>query len=279
LEFAATVSSNDQAVDRDRCHDEGAPLLPRHRIVAYYGHPLSPNMGIVGEKDRASVLAGLRSVVAQYAAADQQRPVIPAFELVAVMATRTPGSDGKYRMRMSARLLDEWSEFIAQEGGLLILDVQPGRSSCREEISALQHWLRLPHVHLALDPEWAMGQDGLPGVEVGSLSADEIRAAQDALASIVAANQLPPKLLIVHQFQIPMISGKESLAAVGGVQIVIDADGHGDPLLKTAKYQALICDRRVGFAGIKLFYRQDQDLMTPQEVLALEPPPDLVIYQ
>jgi hypothetical protein len=279
LAFAAAFASSDQVVDRDGCHDEGHALLPRHRIVAYYGHPSSPNMGIVGERDRESMLAELREVVAQYAAADPHRPVIPAIELVAVMATRTPGSDGNYRTRMSARLLDEWSDFIAQEGGLLILDVQPGRSSCREEIATLQRWLRLPHVHLALDPEWAMDRDAIPGGEVGTLSADEIRAAQDTLASIVAADQLPPKLLIVHQFQLPMIAGKESLTPVRGVQLVIDVDGHGDPILKTTKYQALVCDRRTGFAGIKLFYRQDTDLMSPEEVLALEPPPDLVVYQ
>ena len=33
------------------------------------------------------------------------------------------------------------------------------------------------------------------------------------------------------------------------------------------------------YTGFKLFYRHDQPLMTPEQVLLLDPPPDLIIYQ
>ena len=35
----------------------------------------------------------------------------------------------------------------------------------------------------------------------------------------------------------------------------------------------------LSIAGYKLFYRQDVPLMSPEDVLGLEPAPDVVIYQ
>lgn len=260
--------------------DAGAGgLLPRHRIVAYYGNPRTPTMGVLAERDRATVLADLRGQAARYAAADPSRPVIPAFDLIAAVAQRDPGRDGKYRSQLSAAILDDWAEFAAREGVLLILDVQPGRSSCREEVERLRPWLRLRHVHLALDPEWAVSADGVPGIEVGCLAASEIRGAQEALAALVRSGRLPPKLLVVHQFERSMISDKEALGPVPGVQLVIDADGHGAPRRKTEVYHELVRDEPVGFAGIMVFYKQDEPLLTADQVLALTPTPDLVVYQ
>ena len=86
-------------------------------------------------------------------------------------------------------------------------------------------------------------------------------------------------MLIVHQFREDMIQGKNQLAPVPGVQLVIDADGYGGPELKTAVYNFLVRDEPVEFAGVKLFYGQDVPLMTAQEILALVPAPDVIIYQ
>jgi hypothetical protein len=258
---------------------ENEAILPGRRIVAFYGHPVAASMGVLGNPDREAMLAGLRHQAAQYAAADPSRPVMPALELVAIIAHRNPGSDAAYRTRAASDLLDTWAAFAAREDALLILDVQPGRSPCAEEIAALRPWLRLSHVHLALDPEWAMGEDGVPGAGEGCLTASQIQAAQEFLADLVTTEGLPPKLLIVHQFKQSMIVDKASLRPVPGVQLVIDVDGHGDPRIKSEIYQALLHGQRVGFAGIKLFYRQDEPMLTPEQVLTLTPPPDLVVYQ
>jgi hypothetical protein len=236
-------------------------------------------MGVLGEWDRMTILADLRDQAARYMAADPARPVVSAFELVAVVADRTPGPTGHYRTRMSPRLLDDWVKFTEEEGVVLILDVQPGRSDCMREVEQLYPWLRRPHVHLALDPEWAMRPDGVPGAEVGRLQASEIGRVQDALAGLVTTEQLPPKLLVVHQFLRAMIVGKESLRSIPEVQLVIDADGFGRRDLKTEVYHALLREESVGFAGIKLFYKQDHDLLQPEEVVVLTPSPDLVVYQ
>ena len=76
-----------------------------------------------------------------------------------------------------------------------------------------------------------------------------------------------------------MILGKDRLTPVPGVQLVIDADGYGAPVLKTDVYNILVRDQPIEFGGIKLFYKQDKPLMAPAEILGLNPPPDVVIYQ
>ena len=76
-----------------------------------------------------------------------------------------------------------------------------------------------------------------------------------------------------------MIQGKEQLQPVPGVQLVIDADGYGASELKTLVYNLLVRDELIEFGGVKLFYRQDVPVMTPQEILSLVPAPDVIIYQ
>jgi hypothetical protein len=41
----------------------------------------------------------------------------------------------------------------------------------------------------------------------------------------------------------------------------------------------MITQHPIEYHGVKLFYRQDEPLMEPNEVLALDPVPDLIIYQ
>ena len=63
------------------------------------------------------------------------------------------------------------------------------------------------------------------------------------------------------------------------VQIVVTMDGFGPPALKLAQYRSYVHDQGVAFSGIKLFYHHDVPLLTPPQVLGLDPSPDLVIYQ
>jgi hypothetical protein len=41
----------------------------------------------------------------------------------------------------------------------------------------------------------------------------------------------------------------------------------------------VITQHEIEYNGVKLFYRQDEPLMSAEDVLALNPVPDLVIYQ
>ena len=256
-----------------------ATLLPEYRVVLFYGHPHDPAMGIVGEHEIEQLADILREEAANYAAADPSRPVIPGLEVIATVAQRVPGSDGTYILDTDTETLTKYIDFAAEQGMVVVLDLQVGRGTVAAEIEKVRDLLARPNVHLAIDPEFAVAEGQIPGEYIGSISAESITYAQKVLAEISATHGIPPKMLIVHQFREDMIQGKDQLAPMPGVQLVIDADGYGAPELKTAVYNFLVRDEPVEFAGVKLFYRQDVPLMTPQEILALVPAPDVIIYQ
>ena len=245
----------------------------------FYGHPHDPAMGIVGEHEIEQLAEMLREESANYAAADPSRPVVPALEVIATVAQRVPGSDGTYILDTDTETLTTYIDYAAEHGMVVVLDLQIGRGTVAAEIEKVRELLARPNVHLAIDPEFAVAEGQIPGEYIGSISAESITYAQKVLAEISATHGIPPKMLIVHQFREDMIQDKDQLAPVPGVQLVIDADGYGAPELKTAVYNFLVRDEPVEFAGVKLFYKQDVPLMTPQEILALVPAPDVVIYQ
>jgi hypothetical protein len=256
-------------------------LLPHYRILSFYGHPLNDSMGILGEyqNDKEGLLAKLREEAADYQAADPSHPILPAFEVIASVGQDWPAENDTYLMHTGADLINEYADFCEKNGLLLILDVQIGHSTVKAEIESVRKWLEKPFVHLALDPEFATPPGVVPSTEIGGIDASDVAYAQDALGQIVDQLGLPPKILIVHRFTEGMLRDDSKLEAVPGVQLVIDFDGFGEPAIKRELYRVFTGDRGVKLAGIKLFYKQDSPLMTPADVVALDPSPVLVIYQ
>jgi hypothetical protein len=254
-------------------------LLPARRIVSYYGNPLSSGMGILGEHPPETLFPRLKQQAEAYKSADRSRAVTPALELVTVVAQAEPGADGLYRLRMDTELIEKVSAWAEQQGFLLILDVQIGRGNVDDEIQWLLPFLKRPHVHLALDPEFAMVHGQKPGERIGTMDAAAINSAMRTLGQLIEAEKLPPKLLVVHRFTEEMVTGFRQIQTDPHVQVVMVMDGFGSPPIKTRQYDDLIVEQRVQYTGFKLFYRHDEPLMTPEQVLLLDPPPDLIIYQ
>jgi len=274
------VSGIDVGRAKTEASTDGA-LLPQYRILSYYGHPLNDAMGIVGEfpDDKDGLLAKLKDEAANYEAADPSHPVKMAIELIASVGQNWPAENDTYLMHTDAALIDEYARFCEENGMILILDVQIGHSTVRDEIESVREWLELPFVHLALDPEFAMPDGVIPGSDIGTIDAKAVAYAQDALGQMVDQFGLPPKLLIVHRFTESMLTNEQDLEPVPGVQLVIDFDGFGDPAIKESLYGVFTGSQRAEYPGIKLFYKQDQPLMTAAQVVAMEPSPLLVIYQ
>ena len=254
-------------------------VLPARRIVSYYGNPLSQQMGILGEIPPDQMIARLRQQVEAYAAADPRRPFQPALELVAIVAQAGAGADGLYRLRMDSELIEEVAQWADQNNFLLILDIQIGRSSVAPEIRSLLPFLKRPNVHLALDPEFTMRPTEKPGEVIGTHDAEEVNVAIDMLAELVSAENLPPKVLLVHRFTERMLTNYRKIKADSRVQVAVVMDGFGAPPLKIDHYNAFVANQRVQYTGIKLFYKQDKPLMSPKDVVDLEPTPDVIIYQ
>ena len=254
-------------------------LLPGHRIVAYYGNPGAPRMGVLGQGPPDQMLARLEQQAQAYAALDPATPVQPALQLVAVIAQAAPGPDGLYRGRSSYAEIEQVAQWAESRGYPLILDIQPGRSSFAAEVEWLLPFLERPYVHLALDPEWAMAGSQVPGRTFGTVDAATVNQTIQTLAAVVNERHLPPKVLIVHRFLYSMLTSYEQIQLDPAVQVVIDMDGVGGQALKIARYGQVVADQPVQFAGIKIFYTQDARPLAPAQVLALTPPPNVVIYQ
>jgi hypothetical protein len=274
--LAGSAVSMDSPADGRRADVDS--LLDSHLLVTWYGNPHSARMGVLGQATGPQRASALRRQADAYTSLTTKR-VLPAYHLVAVIAQRTAGMDGKWRRRESrdviAALLDE----ARTNGFVLVLDVQPGRASVEEELDHLRPFLMEPDVHLALDPEFNMGEGQRPGRELGHMHAGDINAALDFLEGVIALKKLPPKVLIVHQFTLAMLADKEKIVARRGIDLVLDMDGVGSPSLKQASYRAVMRQFALPFAGFKLFYQQDTTLLTPASVMRLTPSPSVVIYQ
>lgn len=252
-------------------------ILATKRVVTYYGNPYSGAMGVLGRYDPETVVAKLKEQTAEYAALSS-KPVQPALHFIATVAQAGAGSDGMYRGRMPMSLIEEWADLAERHGLLFFVDLQPGRSTVQAEVNAILPLLDRPHVHLALDPEFNMWGSQVPGQEIGHMTAEEINWAVRTLSQIVASKGMPNKILIVHQFTDGMIVGKTGIVTDPNVDIVIDMDGFGGPYAKISKYD-FVQSVPVQFAGIKLFYREDTDLISPERIMSLDPVPDVIIYQ
>lgn len=253
-------------------------VLGNRRLLTYYGNPWSAQMGILGELDPQDLVAALKQRAATYEALSD-RPVQPAIHFIVTVAQAGPGADGKYRARMPESLVQEYADLAAQNGMLIVLDIQVGRSTVQEELPPWIPLLSQPNVHLALDPEFDMWGDQLPGEQLGHMTADEINYAQQVLADIVKQHGLSNKVLILHQFAASMLPDKGSIQSFPQVEIVTDMDGFGSQQLKLKHYQWYVRDELIEYAGIKLFFRQDTPLFTAEDVMSLDPVPDVIIYQ
>lgn len=254
-------------------------LFPDNRVLLYYGFPENPNMGILGEYEKEELLELLREQAAEYEAADPSKPVILGIELIASVAQGSPGPEELWIADTGGDFLTEYVEFTAANNMVLFLDVQMGFKEPYEDYIGLERWMIEPHVHLGIDPEFHMRGDEQPGIDIGQVTAEEVIEAQNYLAQLSAVNNLPWKSLIVHQFHHTMIEEKEKIVPMEGVDLIIDMDGFGSPEMKEETYAVVNTNEPIEYNGIKLFYKQDEPLMTAAEVLALDPSPDLIIYQ
>lgn len=255
--------------------------LAEAQIVSYYGHPASPALGVLGEGDTETMLARLRAQAAAYQALNPEKKVIPALHLIYEVAQANPGPDGLYLYRTDDATVQRYIDLARQNGMLLFLDLQIGRSSLDQELNHVMPYLKLPFVHLAIDPEFAMPPGERPGEDIGSLDALDIDAALARINAMAEQENLPyNKIVIVHQFQDSMLTNKDLLNWwEPRVDLVLDMDGYGDQSGKLGKYNSLINLPAVRHAAIKLFYQHDVALLSEQQVEELQPRPDIIIYQ
>lgn len=261
-------------------NDDGAPLpspVRSNEVVAYYGAPQSPAMGILGQHDAEATADLLDDRAAVFRFLSRSWRVLPALHVVYGVAQPDSGA-GSVRY-VDDRSVRQYIELARRRGFVVILDLQIGHGDPLSEVRGIEPYLREPDVFVALDPEFALPSSTRPGERIGSISASDINAVQAYLAELAAKQRIPMKTLIVHQFEGYMITGAAAIARREDVDLVIDMDGYGSAVAKEAKYETYAAAPYAPFPGIKVFLQHDTDPLSEASLLALQPRPALIVYQ
>ena len=244
---------------------------PGRRLVAAYGHPSTPGLGVLGEQGPEEAVERLRSIAAGYGA--DGSAILPTFEIIAAVASASAGADGDYSRVTDHEVIRPWIKTAAANGVYVVLDLQPGRSDFLSQAMLYEEFLRLPHVGLALDPEWRLKPNQVHLRQVGTVDAVEINQVVDWLAGIVREEALPQKLLIVHQFRFSMITNRELIETPPELAVLIHMDGQGPLSAKYDTWNTLTGEPDADrfYWGWKNFYDEDSPMATPEQVLELSP--------
>ena len=258
--------------------NESLRALPSdyNMIVALYGRPHVKTLGTLGQQSLAQTIQKAKAKAKLYEKAwGTGKHVTPGFDLIYEMATSSPGKNGKYVITLNHDTLLEYIEAAQKNGIVVFIDVQLGKKSPAEAVKPLLKYLKHNNVHIAVDPEFSV--DNLtvrPGKKIGSISGSQINKVQDLMRDYIKENGIKDdKILLVHMFTEHMVTDKKAIRYTDRVHLVMHLDGHGSPALKIKTYNGLYTDARASkvVGGFKVFYKQDKPMMTPKQVLGLEP--------
>jgi|SRR5579859_4148791 len=278
-------------------------VLPNHRVVAFYAVPNAEPTGPAYTIDD-DMLNHLREQADAYQQLDPSHPVQPGIDLVVSVPDAYPGPNNTYSHHVDADTIQQYIDFCKTNNLLLFLDLNFGQSAVMDEVNAFLPYLETyPFVHMAVDPEWMFPRhDGIPGTNLSNVRASDLNPIISALASIPMHYHVPRKILIIHQYRsdgdtmatpydagLAEIADKRNIMDDPRVDVVIHVDSvggyPGDQADKTQQYaqwvqQDMKLYRNFRYGGFKLFYKIEAktSVMTPQEVLALSPPPMVVTY-
>jgi hypothetical protein len=245
-------------------------------IVAFYGRPGSKALGILGHYPLEKVFDEVKVYAAKYEKAlDGTRHVTPGLEIIYEMATVSPGAKGDHVLTLPEKKVLAYIEAAKKNHAVVILDVQLGKKSPAESIKPLLKYLHYDNVHLAIDPEFYVGNLSVrPGKKIGSISGEQINEAQKLMSDYLKTQNIPEdKILVVHSFTEHMVTNKKAVKYHDKIHVILNLDGHGSPSLKVKIYNGLYTENRAAkiSGGFKLFFKQDHPMMTPKQVLGLEP--------
>ncbi|ROZ98113.1 hypothetical protein EEB19_16300 [Gordonia sp. OPL2] len=285
--FGSGFGSSDEFADRvhtARTQPElpggGQVVFPGRQIVALYGSPGSPTLGPLGAQDIPASIDRVKKLAAEYQPYSRV-PVVPAFEIIVTVASSEPGPDNSYSSMVDPARIRPWVDAARAAGVYVTLDLQPGRTDFLTQARRYADLLAQPHVGLALDPEWRLKPDQVHLTQIGSVSADEVNRTSQWLAGFTAERGLPQKVFVLHEFDSAMLANRERIdTSHPELQVLIHADGHGEPPVKMGTWQRLVTDLPPNvWMGWKNFYTEDHPTFTPSQTLQVRPHPVFVSYQ
>jgi hypothetical protein len=259
----------------------GQLILHGKRYVALYGHPGTSALGVLGEQGAEASVTRAAGLAAEYTAAGSDAQMIPTFEIITTIASAAIGADGDYSDESSIEHLRPYVDAAARSGVYVVLDLQPGYTDFLTQAKRYEELLALPHVGLALDPEWRLRPGERHMRQIGRVSAAEVNSVVDWLADFTRERKLPQKMLLLHQFKTFMLEDREQIDATRDeLAVVTQMDGHGPTSTKLETWNTIRPGAPEGMVfGWKNFYDEDSPTLTPAQTLAVEPTPHFISYQ
>lgn len=254
-------------------------ILDDDQLIVFYGTPLASGLGILGMFPAEEAARRVQDHAAYYDSLNGERGARGALDLIyaLVQAEQTP--DGLYLRYLPDSTVREYI-LVAEKYDLeLILDLQIGRGNLLEEVRKIERFLLHPRVHVAIDPEYAVGPTGIPIYTPGTITGNDMNAIQDYLRDLVVKHSLPPKLLVIHQYMDSTVLDWHETRLVPEVNLVLNMDAFGNAEDKRKKYNLFAVRPYAEYRGFNIFLKQDNPVMTEQETLDLSPQPDVIFYQ
>ena len=245
-------------------------------LIGYYGRPNTKSLGVLGQSNINTLVEKMRKKEEYFNEELEGKVDIQmAFHIIYGLATPDAGRRNTYMLRLSEKSLMRYINRAEKEGFRVIIDLQMGTNSTVEALNLVLKYLKYEHVHLALDPEFKIPKHRRypPGKFIGHIFAKDLNAAQDLINNYILENNLEKKDLIVHMFSRRMLRKKEEIKNYENVNLIYNIDGHGDPAVKIKIYNNLYTENEIKVAksGFKVFYHADTHMMTPKQLLGLEP--------
>lgn len=254
-------------------------LFHNAQIIAFYGSPISGQLGVLGRFPPDQLVTWLLGEAGIYDSLNGDRGVVPALDLIYSQAQSDPTANGLYLRYLDDATVRSYIALAEQHNLQLILDLQIGRGDILGEVQKIEPYLENPRVHLAIDPEYAVGPDGTPIETPGVITGDQINAVQAYLEGIVQAHNLPPKLFVIHQFMDQTVVDGDATQRFPDVDLVLNMDAYGDAQGKADKYHLFATRPYAEHHSFNVFLQHDAPVATEADVMRLTPQPDMVEYQ
>jgi len=256
------------------------PADTPRRYVAFYGHPETTALGVLGEQGPAETRSRMQEFVDAYAGDGAQ--VIPTFEMIVSVASAGPTEDDDYSFEWPVETFDDWIDYARENDMYVLLDLQSGRDDFLSQAMQYEEMLELPFVGLALDPEWRLTDSQTHLNQTGTVDATEINETVNWVADLVRENGLPQKMMMVHQFKQSMITNRESIVERPEIQMIIQMDGDGREVDKNRTWEIVLEgseDAHYSWGWKNFFDEDEPEPPSPESTMSKVPTPVYISYQ
>ena len=258
---------------------KAAPVLRDNQVIVYYGTPLSDGLGILGTLPPEQAAVQVAEHARTYDSLNGDLGAVGALDVIYSLAQAEPTGNGMYIRHLEDHYVEQYLRVAEEHDLQIFLDLQIGRRQILDEVRGIERWLLNPRVHVAIDPEYAVGPEGVPIATPGRITGNEINDVQTYLRDLVQAHGLPGKMLVVHQYMEETVVDAERVEVIDDIDFVLNMDGLGDVGEKREKYEHFSSKPHSKNDAFNVFLVHDYRVLSEEEILGLRPVPRIVFYQ